>query len=253
VDKQDQHIIPINEWVEWLNENKKVFFISLLGAFVSLFVIFYFIKQSTRSSSTDYLKANECYQKWIAFPEAESEDFHILQKTLSRHPELQGKYDALIAKTLLLKEKSKEAETYAARVKKRAAAASTHHASFAEITFLIAKGELQKALKDSYLLKEKMEKDSKFWSGQSALVRYGSPLYAYTLLRIAMLEQSAGTSSGEIKAWEDLENYLHPSSQRLNAATYHPESAAVFEQAFRVHDVSLNDYIQHRKKTLVKN
>jgi hypothetical protein len=186
----------------------------------------------------------------MTFPE--NEHLLDLQKILKRHPDLQGKYDALLAECLLLKEKSKEAEAYALRMFKRIAPPSIHHAAFARITLMISKGEWQKALKESYMLKEKMEKDTQFWSEQSSLIRFGSPLYAYTLLRIAMLEQAAGATSNELKAWEDLESCLRPSVHKVNIPSYHPEDAALFEQAFRLQDVSLSDYIQYRKSLLLK-
>jgi hypothetical protein len=116
---------------------------------------------------------------------------------------------------------------------------------------MIAEGKLLEALAEAKGLKKRMEEDTAFWESRSTVVRHGSLLYAYNLLRIAMLEKAAGSSDGELAAWKELKQNAGWEAVQFTPRAYDPEAYVLIQQNFQKQDVSLQDFIKHREELLI--
>ena len=96
-----------------------------------------------------------------------------------------------------------------------------------------------------------MDSDDRFWEKKSELVRHGCILYAYNLLRIAMLEKAAGTPKGELSAWAEMKKNAGWHGTQPTSRTYDPEAYLLLGQNFQNQETSLLDYIKYREDALV--
>jgi hypothetical protein len=236
---QENEIIVVKQgWVDWLQEHGKTLLYVVLGVILVLFAAFHWMARSKGSAYGDYVSAHSTYLSWASGAKQDEPLLNKLKGLLDRHPELHAKYDPLIAQRLLTENDSALALNTLKRIGKEA----PYFAQFAHASLLISQGSFSAALEEAQRLKQALEVDDLFWEKQSQAVRHGSSLYAFNLLRIAMLEQKVGTADGERLAWEELE--------KKEGKTYHPEAMFLLEQAFREQDLSLKDYIAYRKAQL---
>ena len=193
----------------------------------------------------DYLAAEAAYRQW----EGKKDDgFAKLQKILKNHPELHAKYDGAIAQKLLGSSENGLAKIYGKAALKRMGGFSPYYSDFSKATLLISEKKLSEALDEAKKLKENMDHDASFWEKKSDVARHGCILYAFNLLRIAMLEGAAGTGEGELKAWKVLkENAGWTSVPQPASRTYDPEAYLLIQENFQHQDVSLLDYIKYRE------
>jgi hypothetical protein len=193
----------------------------------------------------DYLAAETAYRHW----EGKKDDgFAKLQKILKNHPELHAKYDGAIAQKLLGSSENGLAKLYGKAALKRMGDFSPYYSDFSKATLLIAEQKLAEALHKAKTLKESMDNDAVFWEKKSDVARHGCILYAFNLLRIAMLEGAVGAGEGELKAWQALkENAGWTSVPKPASNTYDPEAYALIQENFQHQDISLHDYIKFRE------
>ncbi len=192
-------------------------------------------------AQVDFLAADIAYQHWEGVP---GEHLSKLQKILRKHPELHAKYDGAIAQKLLNSSEQGLAMSYAKAALKRMEGFSPYYIDFSQSSLLIAENKLEEALSRSKALKSSMEKDDGFWEKKSEIVRHGCILYAYNLLRIAMLEKAAGTPEGELLAWKEFKENGGTSK------VYDPEAYQLIQSNFQNDEISLLDYIKHREDVL---
>lgn len=215
------------------------------GVFVAMLAI-YQVSALTKKSSTAYLQANAMYAKW-----QDPQVFHQLEKLVSLHPELQGKFGGLIAQRLLSIGETKKATTYMTKALERAQGLiSPYYTHFSETTLLIAEDKLVTALEESKQLKSDLEKDLSLWEQRESQQRSGGLLYAYNLIRIAALERELGSKEGEKAAWEELMCNAGWSPVAVPAKTYDPKAYETLARNFQSGSFSLLDYIKQRKKEL---
>jgi hypothetical protein len=172
--------------------------------------------------------AHLSYVKWVS---GETENKGVpqeLEEALSRYPELHSKYDALIAQHLLSGEEPAQAIPYMQAVLRRTQGLLPDYEAFAARTLLIVQGKLAQALKEEKAASVHEEP-------RTALVPFGGVLAAFHLLRIAALEQAAGTLQEELAAWNTLEE---------QQGTYGYQR---MESTLREGSLSLSDYICYRK------
>lgn len=198
-------------------------------------------------NQADYLKADLTYQNWDG---SKNRALSKLQKIIQQHPELHSKYDGGIAQKLLSSSENSLANRYASAVWKRIKYISPYHTTFSECSLLIADGKYEQALLKSKELKLALEKDEDFWLKKSELVRHGCILYAFNLLRIATLENVAGTPSGELSAWRELKESAGWLGSQYACKRYDPEAYTLIQENFQNQDISLLDYINHREVLL---
>lgn len=233
--------------IEWIKDHGSTLLYSIAGIIALLFLVFQIMGRSKGDAQSDYASANTAFVQWDNA--REDSDLQKLQVPISRHPELHAKFDAVIAQALLSQRLGEKAQGYAAATLKRIEGETPYHSRFAQTTLLIEKGDFAQALSEAKQLKQDLEKDTAFWKSQDALVRPGSLLYAFDLLRIAMLEQKAGTRQGELAAWSEFEKNAGWTEVPADSKRFDPEAYQFLKQNFHDQEISLVDYIQFRKQS----
>jgi hypothetical protein len=196
----------------------------------------------------DYLAAEAAYNHWEG---SKGEQFTKLQKIIRKHPELHAKYDGAIAQKLLSSSEGGLASSYGKAVLKRMGDFSPYHKDFSYGSLMVADQQYAEALQSAKALKSAMDADEAFWKKKSVVVRHGCILYAYNLLRIAMLEKTAGTPAGELSAWRDLKENAGWHGTQPTSKTYDPEAYLLIQENFQNQEVSLLDYIKYREDALI--
>jgi hypothetical protein len=230
---------------DWMTRHLPMVGSLFLIAFVGLFAFSHWVKGD---SQVDFLAAEIAYRHWEG---QKGEDLAKLEKIIKNHPELHAKYDASIAQKLLNTSESGLARGYGQATLKRIGDFSSYYTDFSEGSLLIAESHLTDALQRAKRLKEELQNDEVFWKKRSQFVRHGCILYAYNLLRIAMLEKAAGTPEGELAAWREFKENAGWLEAEPNVKTYDPEAYLLIQENFKSQEISLIDYIRHRENTLI--
>jgi len=207
-----------------------------------LIIILLMTAQWMRSGSpSDYLMAEMIYRGW---EERGGRGFDQLERILHKYPELQVKYGGGVAQRLLASSQSGLATSYAKTLLKRTQDIAPYYTRFSEISLLIAEARYREALDNSRELKISLDRDDVVWDKGSFLTGRDSLLYIFNLLRIAILENVAGSPEGELGALQDLKLGLSSSKQS------DLDSFALLQQNFQSQTITLLDYIQYREKLL---
>lgn len=127
---------------------------------------------------------------------------------------------------------------------------SAYYSRFRKTSLLIAGDNYVQALQDAKQLKADLEKDDLFWSQKDPMVKSGSILYAYNLMRIATLEHEVGSRADELRAWEELVDNAGWEKKPSNLKTYDPEAYGLLAANFQKGEVSLRDFIEERRAAL---
>lgn len=127
---------------------------------------------------------------------------------------------------------------------------SSYYTRFSNNTKFITSGNYAGALKEAQQLKTDLEQDLAFWNKRDKLVKSGTVLYAYNLIRIASLERKVGSVQGELAAWDELLQNSGWNRQPKNPLTYDPDAYALVASNFQNGETSLLDFIQARKAAL---
>lgn len=225
--------------LDWVLKHRKGMMTYGLSALALLIFAYTFYSYSHPSITGDFFSANALYQRWAGGDQSDSELLRKLEALLDRHPELHPKFDALIAERLLMWDQPKAAAPYLTSALRRVENHSSFYSQFAKTTLAISEGKLVQALEDARSLREEMSQDPTFMKGGKGM-QWGGMLYAFNLVRIAMLEQESGSKEGEAAAWDELMSLREKDEEAFTLVSYH----------FREGNLSLFDYIQHRKTLL---
>lgn len=229
---------------DWMHERRNT--IIVVGIGILTLAIWTFYKWNS-GSTRDYTIAEKTFNEWSGDI---NEKFVQLQKILKHHPELHAKYDGVMAQKLLISSHQGLAASLSQATQKRIGELSPHYALFSKCSLVIGEKKFDEALQQAKALKETLQQDENFWKSTSEVVKHGTLLYGYTLLRIAFLEQKMGNPSGEKAAWNEFKKEAgwlekEPAIKRID-----PESLNLICQNFQKNDVSLKDFIQHRESCL---
>lgn len=236
---------------EWISENSKTILLSFITLIVLSFTLFQFMGRSPLSKKSDYWEVHKAFNAWSAQEGHDQKMLKSLEGPLSHYPELEAKFGAHIAQRLLYFGDVKKADRYAKAALNRVGdLMSPYYERFSRNSLLITQGQFAPALEEAKRLKSELENDDAFWERRDKIVRSGTILYAYNLLRIASLERQLGSKEGELKAWEELVNNAGWNGSPRNVKTYDPQAYELLAQNFKQGDVSLLDYIEQRKKAL---
>ena len=235
--------------VDWFSAHVNVIVIGCISVVVLLMGADRLIGWMKGDSRLDYMTAESVCSNW----EGTKDALARIEKLMRKHPELHQKYDSVIAQKLLSSSQSGLGSSYASATLKRIEEFSPYYTKFARGSLMIAEGSLKEALEDAKNLKMQLEVDQSFWEKRSQIVRHGSLLYAYNLLRIATLEKELGSAHGELAAWKELKQNAGWGEGQIATKTYDPEAYHLIEQNFRKQDVSLLDYINHREDLLISS
>lgn len=225
--------------VEWLSNNGQTLLWVAATVILLLILANRWMGATSQSGELDYFNAENDFSQFQKGDQPEA--FNRLNRILSRKPELQAKYDGKIAQILLDRSQFDQAKPFAernlARLKKDNIPL---YIDYASTTLTMAKQDYQTALKEAMLLKEKMIQSAK----DTELPAFGDALYAFNLLRIAMIQQQLNARDGELEAWSQFRQALAPGKENVYAVssdTYH-ELLNTFVDG----NVTLAKYIEYR-------
>lgn len=236
---------------EWISEHGKSILYSFLTLIVVSFTLFQVTSKFSGRKKSDYLEIQRAFTAWISQEAQDHALLKNLEKPLGRHPELQAKFGTQIAQRLLGLGEASKANSYAKAAMGRARdLTSSYYSRFSKNTLMISEGKYQEALAEAKQMKADLEKDDPFWDRQDKMVRSGSVLYAYNLVRIATLEGQLGSKEGELKAWDELVQNAGWKGIPPQSKTYDPEAYSLLAQNFKQGDISFLDFIEKRKKEL---
>lgn len=185
---------PIGFW--FAAHRKRV---TVIGSAVFLAMIVVSVKMA-HGQTDDQETIEEMYAAW----EKEVTNERLFKKLIDylESDVRPNPYRCKTAQTLLALGKMKEAKTLSKEPLQRLSRIAPQHAEFANVSFLIASKEFQKALERAVSLKEKIE-DRR------------SILYGKNLLRIAFLQQEVQNPAGEKVAWNEVEEFISGSGKSV--------------------------------------
>ena len=213
-----------DQWLDWLQERQRHFFYGITFVVAALFVAFQVFGKFHKPFTSQYLIANQAFEKWMLQGEA----FEKLEHALKDNPELETKFGVLIADKFIAQNEGEKAQNFADNVFKRVLKQTPEHTIFAQGSLLIANKDFRQALTSAVTLKGDLDKTSL--------------LYGFNLIRIASLYRALDTPDQELAALEELETYMHNNEK----------TSSVLIQCFHEGDLTLNDYISHRKTSAGK-
>jgi len=219
--------------------NPKRWISAALAVASGAFILILYMNSGPKASS--FAQAEVAFAKWKdSYLKEEIFPYEEMASALKKAPSLQEKYEPFIIQALIEGGEGTKALEMSHRSLRIAHIETPFHALFAETSFLIEKGEFQKALEKSASLKEMMAKEggNKRFLGDRLVG--GSFLYAQNLVRIAFLQKALKNLPGEKAAWEELEILIQSDSP----------SARLLLSAFHEKGVNLTHFIENRKAQL---
>lgn len=213
-------------FIIWVAERQKEL---IIGFFILVLVLLLAIRLSSRSelkTESDFIKAENDLALIVSpaegiAPAKEEEALQSLQTIVSRYPDLQSKYDGPLAQILLAKRKPDQAAPYLERALGRTTEKELPlYAEFANISLAAGEEDLEGAFTRSQKMKDQLDRNS--------------ALYAYNLLRIAMLAKQLEKHEDAKDAFSEwLKNQDNPGFQEIS-------------KAFSQERMFLIDYIKQR-------
>lgn len=206
-------IESINRWddsgmMDIISQYGKYFVIALGALIVALLLIYQLWSSGQSRSTHDYLDAERDFRTFIGIdrektpPEAINKAFVSLQELMKKHPELEAKYDGMIAQTLINRGQIDLAMPFAKRALVRTQKEnSPYYYRYTETTLLINDKHYDKALQQA----KELEKDLKNASKDTS----GNVLIAFNILRIGILQHQLNQKSEEKETWKKLQQFLN--------------------------------------------
>lgn len=244
-----------NSVVDWLAQNGKNVVYVLFGLIV-LFVLVYRLSSSnTAKSEKDYLQASTDFSAFLRDNTTNDDTltqdaFKRLTALMSSHPELHAAYDGAIGQTLLNRGQILEAKPFIVNTLKRTHADDlVLYSNFSATTLLISEAQYQEALEKSQTLQQTMLADLS--QGAESERAFSEVLFAFNLLRIAMLHQQLGNGKEELLAWQQWKSYAGFDKASKQQAIINPIAFRMIIQQLATGSIALPDYIAYRE-TLLK-
>lgn len=197
-------------------------------------------------SEKDYVSATVAFTKWDQILDENGPELTQLEKIVKKHPELQAQYDAPVGQNLLAAIAPNEATPFIERSLNRTK--NLYYEDYSKDSLKISQGKYDEALQGALTLKEKMLSDSQYWEK----LEDNSALFAFNLMRIAILSQQTGNKEEELSAWQEIKSYAGMSQ---NDPQGEKVGHAGFKQLFShfsVQETTLLDYIKAREEDLRK-
>lgn len=232
----------------WFADYKRSLVLLIPFFLVMLLLIFKFSAYKTKAER-DFLAVKNAYLKWENSQELENDSFQMLRGLIKKHPELVAPYETLIIQKILALGAEKKARPFIENLAKRVS--DSYYTQFSKATLSIAEGDLDRALQEAFSLKEKMLSDKNFWEGQKT-PHFGSILFAFNLLRIAILSQSLERGEDELIAWKELKDYARWSGgSDKTLVNLDREAFDILLQHFTDQNLSIKDYIKYREAKIL--
>ncbi|MCH9630094.1 MAG: hypothetical protein S4CHLAM37_00870 [Chlamydiia bacterium] len=229
----------------------KRFLIFIIPFFLIVFFLIFKMSVAKSKAEGDFLAAKASFAKWQSDSALDSVHLQTLKGVIKKHPELAAPYESQIIQKMLALGEEKKSRHYVENLLKRAAnRPNSYFTKFSKSSLLIEKGEKATALERSIRLKEEMLSDARF---REISMKYGSTLFAFNLLRIAMLSQALELSDKELVAWRELVDYAKwDSAGNVSPAIQlDPKAFDELLTHFTDKNLSLKDYIKYRESRLL--
>lgn len=232
-----------HSWVQWASQYGQYVIYGLAGIIVALLLIYRF-GLGGDTSERDYINADREFRLFIstntADPEAAQNAFMNLSVILEKHPELHAKYDGIIAQTLINRGDVGQAQTFANRAIDRTQAENNpYYTSYAQTSLLIEDRNYLAALSGAQELRKQLLAETNPHA-------YGDTLFAFNLLRIAILQQQLGLKDDERKTWQEWKEYLNGQKINESARQIFPQAFNQQVEHFKDGEISIKNYIQER-------
>lgn len=195
-------------------------------------------------SEKDFVSATAAFTKWSQILDKNGEELAQLERMIKKHPELHAQYDAPVGQSLLAAIAPKEASPYIERALQRTK--HPYYNEYSKTSLKISEGSYKEALQEALSLKEKMVADGEYWEK----LEESSALFAFNLMRIAILSQQIGNKEEELSAWREIISYSSPTRKDDKIGQ------AGFKQLFThftVQETTLLDYIKAREEDLSRS
>lgn len=230
---------------QWIVSHKSSLPFAFLAIVVLFFLAFRLLSGQTTQKESYYLLAEKHLSTLNnaitegTWDEKSGQQLLEFSQLVNQNAELQARYDAPLAQMLILAEQGQAAQDPARRLLNRTKKdAIPFIQQFGETSLLAAQKNGVQALENAKALKMEMINSQR----ASAF----NTLFAYTLLRIAMLEQTFGTKEGERDAWNAWSSYAEGENNGI-ANAIKAISDAMQEKGF-----SLDAYKQLRQTAMQK-
>lgn len=184
----------------WLEKNSRNILLTVIGIALLLGLWYRYASNKHVEAEHDYFQAANAIEL-MKNPSKAPAALAELQTILARRPELNAKYDGILAQNLLIANHPELASAYASKNFDRIQQeASPLFLSFAKNSLIIGENKTQEGLANALALKDEMEKVGK----ESGQHQFGVQLYVFNLIRIAMLQHALNERLNEAKSWEEL-------------------------------------------------
>lgn len=247
-----------NPFMQWITENPKIFLYAGLLILAFLSIAFRFSSGSWFKSESDYYKAKidfAALNRTAASnkdPNIADEALASLKAIIGKHPELKAKYNLQIAQILIAQgnfDKSNEFLTSSNSKGKYTEPSLTFYEDYSQATLFIDQGKDQEALKKALSLKESLLNQTIEAQKSDTPKTFGDTLFAYNLLRIAILQQKLGYKKEELNTWKEWISYssLDKSNQ---TKLFNPQAFKEIITQLEEKNISLAAYIKAREEKL---
>lgn len=194
---------------DWIKDNWKQISYGIATFILVLFILYRFLAHQNAEAEYDFRSASQLAAV-LNNPEISSEKRESallnLETLISKNKTLETKYDGLIGEQLLIKNEVDRALPYTKRTLNRVEGEAPLHSEYAKTSLLLTQGNAEEALKQAYFLRETLLKQA----SENKEAQYAGTLYAFNLIRIALLESQANNQNLENKAWDELKQMGDP-------------------------------------------
>ncbi|MBT3393712.1 MAG: hypothetical protein HN411_01195 [Waddliaceae bacterium] len=219
---------------------------TILGISLLIFVSYRFSSGRKAKATNDYYQASVLAER-LQNDANDSGLLYSLQDIIAKHPELNAKYSPLITQILLGHDDIDTARDFAAETLNTTSTSSSNfYKRYTATSILIAEERFHEALTAAIDLKNDALNNEAF-SPENDNFSFGDTLFAYNLLRIAILHQTLNEAENENIAWEEFKRYGDWDNDDTPNTTYQQ-----LMNGFSEGNVSLIDYIAMRQEKLNK-
>ena len=252
--------ITEHPYFQWVIKQRKYIPYASLAFLAFIIIAFRFITEKTEKTEANYLLA-ESYFSMIQHSiqnEAEAENIAPalikLRNITDTYPELHSRYDGLIAQLLITQGNSAEARPYAERALSRTARDKIpFYPEFSRTTLLIEDNQRKEALEQALALQSHLSENASLNATDLLNRNFGDTLFAYNLLRIAMLKKELGPPEEELKAWKEWEQYANINGLKSPNNLIAPNAFTDLNKQIGEDNFTLVQYIHAREKDLLKS
>lgn len=240
-----------NPAIQMLAQYGRNALIALLAIIALVFLVYRVTMIGKAQEEMDFWNADKEFRTFTANeteltdPLAIEDALIKLNALMNSNPELNAKYDGMIAQTLINRGDAGDAIPFANRGISRTKSENTpFYTSYSESTLLIAQQRYEDALKQSQALDSQM-RDAIQKNAAAQDRKFGDTLFALNILRIGILQQQLGLKNEERKTWQEWKQYSSGTATSPLAKAFQHQRA-IFSEG----KTSISDYIDGRLAAL---